>query len=653
MNFSSVQKTFIAAAALLCLAGYQRAFSQKQPVYELTSPNGNIKLVLHDNYPAGNDSAASAVFDVYYKTGGKFTPVMRANELGLYTAQQQFKNIDLKKAGAVKKLNENYRMITGKRSLCTNAASERMFTFANAAGKQLNVIFRVYNDGIAFRYQLPQSGTGPVNVKDEYTTYHIPEQTARWIQKYDPAYEEFFPYSTDGKGQKSQQWGYPALFKVNGKEVYYLLSEAGNSEFNAAARLSNARSLNNYKVTYPEPRQEFNQQGDISPLPWASQWHTMILGPLAAIVQSTLVNDVSEPTKIKDTGWIRPGSVAWVYWAYNHGSKDYKRVVEYVDLAEKMTWPYVLIDWEWDTMANGGSMEDAVKYANAKGIKPLLWYNSGTTEWADATPIDRMRTRDRRIKEFDWLNKIGVYGVKIDFFAGDQQDMMKLYLDILKDAADHHLMVDFHGATIPRGWSRTYPNLMTVEAVRGAEWYNNGSDLTNKAAVHNTTLPFTRNVIGPMDYTPVTFSNSQHPHITTYGHELALSVVFESALQNFADRPEAFNTLPEAPKNFLKTVPTAWDETRLLSGYPGNHVVIARRRGNQWYIGGLNGQDHAQTLQFNLSFLKSNKAKISIIKDGGNDKSFTTQTLSVNANKPVTVNCLPRGGFVATVVVGE
>jgi len=650
MNLASrSKKTFVTAAALFCLMGYNQAYSQKKTTFTLTSPNGNIRLVLHDNYRPGNDSASSAAFDVYYKTSGKFTGVIQHNELGLATADQQFKNIDLKNAGANKRLSESYRMLTGKRSQCTNEANEQVFTFANPAGAPLQVIFRVYNDGVAFRYRLPKAGTEPVNIKDEYTTYHIPEQTARWIQKYDPAYEEFFPLSTDGKGLKSQQWAYPALFKMNGADVYYLLSEAGNTEFNAAARLSNAHNLNAYKVTYPEPRKDFNQQGDLSPLPWTSQWHTMILGSLPAIVQSTLITDVSEPSKIKNPDWVKPGLAAWVYWAYNHGSKDYEQVLAYIDLAQKMTWPYVLIDWEWDQMANGGNLEDAVKYAKSKGIKPLMWYNSGTTEWATATPVNRMRTRESRLKEFAWLNKIGVYGVKIDFFAGDQQDMMKLYLDILKDAADHHLMVDFHGATVPRGWSRTYPNLMTVEAVRGAEWYNNNGDLTNKAAVHNTTLPFTRNVIGPMDYTPVTFSNSQHPHVTSYGHELALSVVFESALQNFADRPEAFYALPDAPKNFLKTVPTAWDDTRLLSGYPGKQVVIARRSGNKWYIGGLNGLDEAQTLQFNLSFMKGKPGKLSIIKDGDNDKAFLTQNVTVNAGQPVKVACLPRGGFVAVV----
>jgi len=194
---------------------------------------------------------------------------------------------------------------------------------------------------------------------------------------------------------------------------------------------------------------------------------------------------------------------------------------------------------------------------------------------------------------------------------------------------------------------------MTVEAVYGAEWYNNRDILTNKAAVHNTTLPFTRNVIGSMDYTPVTFSNSQHPHITTYGHELALSVVFESALQHFADRPEAYYSLPDPSRAFLQKVPTAWDETKLIDGYPGDHVVIARRRGNKWYIGGLNGLDSATVLAFDLDFIKQKKVKVSLIQDGENDKSFKTDTKWLVKGQKIKINCLPRGGFVGVLEVDE
>jgi hypothetical protein len=208
-------------------------------------------------------------------------------------------------------------------------------------------------------------------------------------------------------------------------------------------------------------------------------------------------------------------------------------------------------------------------------------------------------------------------------------------------------MVNFHGATVPRGWARTYPNLMTTEAVYGAEWYNNRPILTSKAAEHNTTLPFTRNVIGSMDYTPVTFSDSQHPHITSYAHELALSVVFESGFQHFADRPEAYKNLAEEPKEFLKNVPVSWEITKLLDGYPGKKVIIARKKGNQWYLGGLNGKDELQTLKINFDFLDNGNFKLKLIKDGENYKSFAVKVIKVKKGDVLNVECLPRGGFVA------
>lgn len=647
MNTLILRKSFLIYSLLTFFCCFLTYGQQKQ--YPISSPNGKIKVVLDYRMLAAGDTTASAKFHLYYQTNGKWNAVLTGNAMGLSTGQEQFKKLTLENAGNIKKVDARYEMVSGKRRLCTNLANESTFSFSNANGKSLNITFRVYNDGIAFRYTLPKWSDQPVNIKDEYTTFNIPAQTERWAQAYDPGYEDFYPYSTSGKGEKGQEWSYPALFKSKQAPVWYLISEAGNSEFNAASKLSNKADLNQYKVSYAAGRKGFEQQGNVSNLPWNSQWHTVMIGSLQTVVQSTLITDVSEPSRFAQKDWIKPGAVAWIYWAYNHGSKDYQKAVEYTNLAKTMTWPYVLIDWEWDTMGNGGKLEDAVNYAKSKGIKPMIWYNSGTTDWSTATPIDRMRTRDKRLKEFEWLNKIGVYGIKVDFFAGDQQDMMKLYLDILKDAADHHLMVNFHGATIPRGWSRTYPNLMSVEAVFGAEWYNNGDVMTNKAAVHNTTLPFTRNVIGPMDYTPVTFSNSQHPHITSYGHELALSVVFESALQHFADRPEAYYALPDAPKNFLKTVPTAWDETRLLNGFPGKHVVMARKRGTKWYIGGLNGEEDAKVLQFSLDFLNKKQANINIIQDGENDKSFNTQTQLWHKGQVLKINCLPRGGFVAVV----
>jgi hypothetical protein len=513
----------------------------------------------------------------------------------------------------------------------------------------LDIVFRVYNDGIAFRYTFPNQSDSKVNVINEATTYVLPENTDRWMQLYDKSYENFYPLNKTGADEKSnQEWGFPALYKVNNQPVWGLISEADITENNCAAKLNNLQNKNQYKVIYPPTWKKDLETGVRVTLPWNSQWHTLIIGKLSDIVESTLITDVSEPNQLKDTDWIKPGAISWIYWANNHGSKDYKKVVEYVDLAVEMNWPYVLIDWEWDVMGNGGNITDALNYAKSKGIKPMMWYNSGTS-WMEPTPNDRLLTAEKRAKEFAWLNKIGVYGIKVDFFAGDQQDMMKYYIAILKDAAKYHLLVNFHGATVPRGWARTYPNLMSTEAVYGAEWYNNEPVMTNKAAAHNTTLPFTRNVIGSMDYTPVTFSNSQHPHITSYAHELALSVVFESGLQHFADRPSAYESLPAEPKDFLRQVPTAWDDTKLIDGYPGEKVIMARKKGNQWYIAGLNGKDVPQTLIVKFDFLGKGNHSFQLIKDGKDDKSFSSETVKVKKGDTLKIECLSRGGFVGVV----
>ena len=622
---------------------------------EIISPNKLIKVEI-SHKRSSEDNAARPHFRILCKEKSDYVEVLPKSPLGIIRDDQQFvDDLVFVKESKAKKIHDQYQMITGKRSLCENNGIEKVFSYKNANDQLLDVVFRVYNDGVAFRYVFPNHSDSLVNITSEATTYALPDSTCRWIQPYSSAYEDFFPFSKTGLGldrKQKQEWGFPALFKVNNHPLWVLISEASITENNCASLLNNQDHLNRYHVTYPSPIDHFPQTGVVAQLPWKSPWHTLIVGKLSDIVKSTLITDVSEPCQLKETDWIQPGPVSWIYWANNHGSKDYQKVVEYVDLAVEMNWPYVLIDWEWEEMTNGGNIIDAVHYAKSKGIKPMIWYNS-CSSWSTPTTNKNLLTAEKRAQEFEWLNKIGVYGIKVDFFAGDQQDMMKYYLDILKDAAAHHLMVNFHGATIPRGWARTYPNLMTMEGVYGAEWYNNRPTLTDKAAGHNTTLPFTRNVIGSMDYTPVTFSNSQHPHITTYGHELALSVVFESGLQHFADRPSAYQTLPPEPKEFLRHVPVSWDDTKLIDGYPGEKVVIVRKKGDVWYIGGLNGKDEAQTLLLNFDFLDDGPFNLNFIKDGNDDQSFSYDSLTVKKGDTLKVDCLPRGGFVGVLTMIE
>lgn len=585
-------------------------------------------------------------YAVVYHDGNSECKVLDITDVGMLMKDGGGKDLKLKTKTPVKAVKDSYTMIGGKRRECSNEANETTYLYIDNIGRQQSLTVRAYNDGVAFHYTL--DGLQHTRPTEELTTYRIPEGTKRWMQKWTEPYEEFFPLATTGE-KENRRWGYPALIQPSDK-LFALITEAGIERWNSASSLHNDRNRERYRVVMDENVQ--NTTGR-----WTSPWRVIIVGNLKDVVASTLVTDVCEPCRISDTSWIKPGSVSWIYWAYNHGSNDYQIIRQYVDMAVDMHWPYVLIDAEWDEMKNGGSIEDAIRYALARGIKPLLWYNSSTAwlkAWGAPGPHERLNAPELREREFAWLEKMGVAGVKIDFFAGDKQETMEYCIDLLECAARHHLLVNFHGATIPRGWQRTYPNLMSVEAVYGAEWYNNNATLTPKAAAHNATLPFTRNVIGPMDYTPCTFSDSQHPHITTHAHELALSVLFESPLLHWADKPESYLAQPRDVRDFMFALPTTWDETRLLGGYPGEWVVMARRSGSTWYVTGINGKDTAQTLSFDTSILPKGRYTLFTDKPGykGELPAYNPEPWSIKTWKgkaPSRVTCQPRGGFVYVV----
>lgn len=604
-----MKRTFFIAFALL-FAG-RLAFGQ-----QVHSPNGNLSV------------KAQGKNLVVYCQDRQVVEIETAVETASL-AQAQPKSV-----------KADYTMIAGKRLHCTNEANEYRVG---------SLVLRLYNDGVAFRYEY--TGLEGDLLPQEQTVYLIPEGMRRWMQQWTDSYENFFPLSTTAKtkpqrrGDQSSvtaegynnRWGYPALLEP-ADGLFALITEANIERRQSASCLYNdgerfkvVPAENNVKVT-----------GN-----WHTPWRVVIIGTLADVVASTLVTDVSEPSQIENTDWIKPGVVSWIYWAYNHGSNDYDIIRKYVDMAVTLRLPYVLIDAEWDEMKDGKTIEDAVAYACSKGIKPLIWYNS-SIGWIDGAPGPKFRLNkpEDREREFAWCERIGVAGVKIDFFSGDNQQNMDYCLDLLESAARHHLLVNFHGATVPRGWQRTWPNLLSTEGVYGAEWYNNVPTFTDRAACHNATLPFTRNVIGPMDYTPCTFSDSQHPHITSNAHELALTVLFESALQHLADRPESYLAQPIEVQRFFSELPAVWDETRLLGGYPGKSVVMARRSGATWYIAGINGSDDAQAVSFSVNGLPSSLRVTKAFYDGRDQsKAWDIQT-AVSQPLPTSVDCQPRGGFV-------
>lgn len=588
---------------------------------KVVSPNGKLSLT-----PKGDGWALS-----YKGCEVVEIPVIGLENMRLQSAPE-----------FVRKVKVDYRMVSGKRLHCKNVANE----YVGELGPSARVVLRLYNDGLTFRYEYQQDSPQP----REATSYRIPEGMNRWMQQWADSYEGFFPLETTAKvkpvpsyGKLSvspdgynNRWGYPALLE-SADGIFSLITEANIEQGQSASCLYNEGDV--FRVV-----PDATIQGKTCS---HSPWRVIIAGSLSDVVESTLVTDVSDACKLQEVSWIHPGVVSWIYWAYNHGSNDYAIIKKYVDLAVSLKLPYVLIDAEWDDMDklktnNGKTIEDAISYAKLKGIKPMIWYNS-SVGWIDGAPTPKFRLNkaEDREREFAWCEKLGVAGVKIDFFSGDSQKNMDYCIDLLECASRHHLLVNFHGATVPRGWQRTYPNLLSTEGVYGAEWYNNVPTFTAKAASHNATLPFTRNVIGPMDYTPCTFSDSQHPHITTNAHELALTVLFESGLQHLADRPESYLSQPREVQDFLSHLPAAWDETRLLSGYPGQWVVMARRSGNTWYVAGINGSDSVKSLSL-PRFQKKRKVQAVCYADAGEK----TWKLSTVTSLPDSVECLPRGGFV-------
>lgn len=590
-----------------------------------TSPNGKVRV----KYDGGKEQ-----MEVAYKNGKSWVNVM--------TMPVQ---LDCEKPVTGKKQTVDYTMITGKQHHCTNQYVET--TYWVDEGHQLYV--RAYNDGVAW------STSSKRLSKDGYNVSFASAKN-NWIMRWVDSYEEFFPKNRQTK--PNERYAYPALFEYeNG--VFALLSEScvkkteaassfyakdGNGEFVIRPDLS---------IVQPERHPQVAQTVEYG------GWQTLIIGSLADVVESTLITDNSEPCVFTDTSWIEPGVASWIYWANNHGSNDFSIIKKYVDMAVEMRLPYVLIDAEWDDMPKiasneGKTIEDAVKYAVDHGVKPMIWYNS-SVGWVNGAPGPKYLLNDpeERERQFAWCERIGIKGVKIDFFSGDNNMNIAYMAELLESAAKHHLLVNFHGVTTMRGWQRTYPNLISCEAVYGAEWYNNVPTFTKRAASHNATLPFTRNVIGSMDYTPCAFTDSQHPHITSHAHELALTVLFESGIQHLADRPESFLSQRQMIKDFLTNLPTTWDETRYISGYPGETVVIARRSGDTWYVAGINGTDEEKRLDVSaLNKLGIKKSMVQIFRDNTfqtdiwGDSPFSTYTYDMSMGPLDFEVCKPRGGFV-------
>ena len=640
-----------ALSGLMLTLSIEAGVTQANADWTVASPDGQLALTVEYDSASGR---------LQYRVGcgpkGSRKTVLEPSPLGIVRQDQSFVDgLSPISAGEIETIDETYSLPHGKRSEHRHKARQRVLVFGSATGATLELIVRVANDGVAFRYRFPENDATARIVTDEATGFLVPSPARAWICaqqtpfKYGPAYEDFYIAGESGAtAPGASGWSFPALFEIAGRH-WLLVTEAAVDEHSCGFRLASDAPTGLYRVRLPDAAEGLGE-GKIEPtstLPWTLPWRVVIVGDLATIVESTLVSDLNPPCQLANTDWIRPGRASWSWYSDSNSPKDATKLKAFVDLAAEMGWEYTLIDANWNEMQHG-NVQDVIEYAKEQGVASILWYNSGGPHnEVGERPRDRMFDPEIRRAELKQLAEWGVRGIKVDFWHSDKQQHIELYHDVLKDAAEHKILVNFHGCTLPRGWSRTYPHLMTMEAVYGTEQYKFQPKFKEKGAWHNTVIPFTRNVVGPMDYTPVAFTKAKHPHETSYGHELAQSVVFESGIVHMADSVEAYSNLPEEPKAFLKTVPAAWDETRLLAGRPGELVVIARRRAQDWYLGGLNGENEAKTVSLDLSFLGDGAWFAKLIADGANATSFDSSERQLKTGEMLEVKLLPQGGFVA------
>ncbi|MFD4676271.1 glycoside hydrolase family 97 catalytic domain-containing protein [Lentzea sp. NPDC058450] len=498
-------------------------------------------------------------------------------------------------------VTERYSMPTGKRQNRTARMTEARLGFRNSAGS-FALVVRASVDGIAYRYELP----GAATITSEASSFAVPADAKAWLLPYNAWYEANRVRTT--AGEATGDFGYPSLFQTG--QDFALLTESDVDGRYAGSRLR--KQGNGFQVVLADA--QVSSTG-------TTPWRTAIVGDLATVSTSTLVDDLASPARFTDTSWIKPGKVAWSWLSEHSSPSDFARQKQYVDFAARHGWQYALVDEGW----SAAWVPELIRYARAQGVEILLWLR-----WSD---LDTPQERDTvlpRIKQW------GAKGVKLDFMESDSQDRYRWYDAVLQKTADLKLMVNFHGSTIPHGLARTWPHVLTMEAVRGAENY--------PPAANNPVQFFTRNVAGSMDYTPVSLEVGTRE--ASIAHEVALPVVYESGWTHFADKPEAYERHPQALR-YLDQLPTAWNETRLLDGDPDSHAVVARRNGDRWFVGGITAQD--RTLQAPLGFLNSGQWLVETVRDPGIRADVVRDTRIMRSTNTLTMPTKRNGGFAAVI----
>jgi alpha-glucosidase len=640
-------RTFSVALTLLLVCSVRAA--ETKPV-SIKSPNGRIVVRFQIN------QEGSPGYNILLN--GK--PALQQSRLGLLREDADFsKGLTLTSKPQTGRVRDQYELVTSKRRHNNYIANQSIFHLQTSDGKKMDIIFQVSNDGAAFRYFFPETDAKVHKLNEEVSSFHFLPGTRAWLQpmstaksgweRTNPSYEEYYEKdipvgkpSTFGAG-----WIYPALFKS--EDTWLLISETALPRNYCGTRLRSTSPDGEYSVGFADPRETF-RNGPSNPesnLPWLTSWRIIVIGSLKTVVESTLGVDLADKpitAKIKPA----PGRASWSWPLMGDPNTNYEVQKRFIDYAANMSWEYCLIDALWDKQIGYEKVKELVDYARSKSVKILLWYNSaGDWNGAFQTPRERMLTSESRKEEFEKLKAMGVAGLKVDFFGGDGQSVINYYHDILTDSAKYGLMMNFHGATLPRGWQRTYPHLMTVEAIRGLEFVTFDQRNADQEPSHAAMLPFTRNVFDPMDFTPVVLDKiNRIQRRTSSAFELALSVLFTSGIQHFAEIPEGMAKTPEYVKDFLRHVPAVWDDVKFLDGEPGKYAVIARKSGNRWYIAGVNGENAERKITLNLKALNVRRSGKLITDGDGGNLSFLQETVKPGSTKKVQLTLKPHGGFV-------
>jgi hypothetical protein len=584
--------------------------------------------------------------------------VLDSSKLGIIRKDGNFSTgLSLVSVSEVEKINENYSLKVGKKLNIDYQANKKTFHFENAEGKKIDIIFQVSNDGVAFRYYFPETSNEIKYIDEEITSFKFPKGTKAWLQpcadaktgwhRSQPSYEESYlmdiPVGTESPFKAG--WVFPALFKSD--DTWIAVSETGIDGKYCVNRLRQQSPNGEYYLGFPQ-KDEVVGSGELNPqsqTPWYSPWRIMAIGSLKTVTESTLGTDLALPTTTGDFSWVKPGRASWSWVLLKDDFTAFPVQKKFIDYASDMGWEYCLVDGYWDTKIGYEKIKQLCDYAKTKNVGILLWYNSaGPWNETPITPRDLMLTHESRLSEFKKIKEMGVKGVKVDFFGADGQSAVQYYIDILKDASDIGLMVNCHGSTLPRGLQRTYPNLVSMEAIKGMEFITFEQKNADSALTHCALIPFTRNIFDPMDFTPVSFSEVPNiKRLSSNGFELALSVLFISGIQHYAEIPEGMAKVPDYVKQAMKDVPSVWEESKFIDGYPGKYVVMARRSADKWYIAGINAQESDKELSLDLIDFAGMKG--SIITDGKDNRSFTKTDITIDNTGKLNVLIKSRGGF--------